>query len=303
MREKEQSKTTDEAGTKSLYYKAILRPTSLPDYPSQDFTMSTSSLQAEKTVYIAYDTQYLKLYNSRYDRGEGLSIFRRTGMLLGPKLYALDHNSIDIMRGGMHCWLMCSSFILGTWVGGEGACTRYDFPNVEILAMNDKKGETALHMAVKGQNYEAFLAEGGADASIGYNLIPKVLLGSSQWMQCQHFYFLRMEKWYTILWALIKKCLPRSVTKHDAIAVTMKRLLDFSATIHERATFFKPMTRWRKQLGCPATAACSLPLPNRNMPKKEKKKKVVAQVINLQVIVASDELFIGFHIHVVKLRC
>nr|GEW36436.1 CRAL-TRIO domain-containing protein [Tanacetum cinerariifolium] len=32
---------------------------------------------------------------------------------------------------------MCSSFVLGTWVGGEGACTRHDFPNVEILATND----------------------------------------------------------------------------------------------------------------------------------------------------------------------
>ncbi|GJX52635.1 gypsy type transposase, partial [Tanacetum coccineum] len=38
---------------------------------------------------------------------------------------------------------------------------------------------------------------------------------------------------------------------------------------------------------CPATAACSLPLPDRNMPKKEKKNKTLAQVINLQVIVAS----------------
>ncbi|GJX02771.1 hypothetical protein Tco_0188687 [Tanacetum coccineum] len=50
--------------------------------------------------------------------------------------------------------------------------------------------------------------------------------------------------------------------------------------------------------GCPATAACSLPLPNRNMPKKEK-----AQVLNLQVIVASEGLFVGFYIGVLKLRC
>ncbi|GJY23221.1 hypothetical protein Tco_0396879 [Tanacetum coccineum] len=50
--------------------------------------------------------------------------------------------------------------------------------------------------------------------------------------------------------------------------------------------------------GCPATTACSLPLPNRNMPKKEK-----AQVLNLQVIVASDGLFVGFYIGVLKLRC
>nr|GEY34313.1 reverse transcriptase domain-containing protein [Tanacetum cinerariifolium] len=38
---------------------------------------------------------------------------------------------------------------------------------------------------------------------------------------------------------------------------------------------------------CPATTACSLPLPNRTMPKKEKKKKALAQVIKLQVIVAT----------------
>nr|GEW23371.1 hypothetical protein [Tanacetum cinerariifolium] len=85
--------------------------------------------------------------------------------------------------------------------------------------------------------------ENGIDASVGYNLTPKVLLGSSQWMRCQHFYFLRMEKWDTRLWALIRKCLARSVTKHAAIAVTMKLLMDFSATIRERATFFKPVTR------------------------------------------------------------
>ncbi|GJU61111.1 protein RNA-directed DNA methylation 3 [Tanacetum coccineum] len=44
---------------------------------------------------------------------------------------------------------------------------------------------------VKGFSLEA---EEGTDAFIGYNLTPKVLLGSSKWMQCQHFYFLRMEK-------------------------------------------------------------------------------------------------------------
>ncbi|GJV53286.1 ACT domain-containing protein [Tanacetum coccineum] len=42
---------------------------------------------------------------------------------------------------------------------------------------------------------------------------------------------------------------------------------------------------------CPAIAACSLPLPNRNMPKKEK-----AQVLNLHVIIASKRLFVGFYI-------
>ncbi|GKA92179.1 hypothetical protein Tco_0814104 [Tanacetum coccineum] len=32
-------------------YEALLRPTLLPEYPTRDFIMSTSSLQAEKTVY------------------------------------------------------------------------------------------------------------------------------------------------------------------------------------------------------------------------------------------------------------
>ncbi|GJV67728.1 putative reverse transcriptase domain-containing protein [Tanacetum coccineum] len=53
--------------------------------------------------------------------------------------------------------MFSSSFVLGTWVGGEGACTRHDFLNVEILATNDKKGHTTLHMPMKGQNYEALL--------------------------------------------------------------------------------------------------------------------------------------------------
>ncbi|GKB47070.1 glycerol kinase [Tanacetum coccineum] len=51
---------------------------------------------------------------------------------------------------------------------------------------------------------------------------------------------------------------------------------------------------------CLATATCSLLLSNRNMPKKTEEKES-AQVINLQVGVASEELFIGFHrIHVVN---
>ncbi|GJR10269.1 hypothetical protein Tco_0792921 [Tanacetum coccineum] len=36
------------------YYEALLRLTSLPEYPTRDFTMSTSSLQAEKTVYTSF---------------------------------------------------------------------------------------------------------------------------------------------------------------------------------------------------------------------------------------------------------
>nr|GEV57453.1 hypothetical protein [Tanacetum cinerariifolium] len=37
--------------------------------------------------------------------------------------------------------------------------------------------------------------------------------------------------------------------------------------------------------GCPAITAYSLPLPNRTMPKKEKKKKALAQVIKLQMMI------------------
>nr|GEV16855.1 hypothetical protein [Tanacetum cinerariifolium] len=47
-----------------------------------------------------------------------------------------EKSQVLLELGGLHCWLMCNSFVLGTWVGGEGACTRHDFPNVEILAMN-----------------------------------------------------------------------------------------------------------------------------------------------------------------------
>ncbi|GJT62820.1 hypothetical protein Tco_1006353 [Tanacetum coccineum] len=36
-----------------ICYEAPLRPTSLPEYPTRDFTMSTSSLLAEKTVYMS----------------------------------------------------------------------------------------------------------------------------------------------------------------------------------------------------------------------------------------------------------
>ncbi|GKC68788.1 hypothetical protein Tco_1101386 [Tanacetum coccineum] len=40
-----------EGGGTIYSYEALLRPTPLPEYPTQDLTMSTSSLQAEKTVY------------------------------------------------------------------------------------------------------------------------------------------------------------------------------------------------------------------------------------------------------------
>ncbi|GKA39682.1 retrovirus-related pol polyprotein from transposon TNT 1-94 [Tanacetum coccineum] len=42
---------TSKEQVKMFGYEALLRPTPLPEYPTRDFTMSTSSLQAEKTIY------------------------------------------------------------------------------------------------------------------------------------------------------------------------------------------------------------------------------------------------------------
>nr|GEV56893.1 hypothetical protein [Tanacetum cinerariifolium] len=358
---------------------------------------------------------------------------------------------------------MCSSFVLGTWVGGEGVCTRHDFPNVEILATNDA---TKLMQATTLERYLKYLVMefkrtfidkfpaclifakkhidqsttildvSGVDMALGFcgtqlnpsltqrlHLIlielPEFLGGTYTYsdvacdlIKQRFFVYVKSVAWEFLVDAMQtflflkngevvynivgadKEMSPRSVTKHAAVAVIMKRLLDFSGTIRERATFFKRVTRWRKvrsfvaesnsayeggrladdyysksgsaqfinhvrksllciqcyiyincnadslillvrnhkdeedtfnhdgsvvvgfsssypstsvplltRSGCPATTACSLPLLNRTMPKKEKKNKALAEVIKLQVIVASDELFIGFHIHVVKLRC
>ncbi|GJY16130.1 hypothetical protein Tco_0386552 [Tanacetum coccineum] len=54
---------------------------------------NTAAIQAAEVR--AMDTQYLELYNSRYAREEGIAILGRTGMLLGPERYTLDHNPID----------------------------------------------------------------------------------------------------------------------------------------------------------------------------------------------------------------
>ncbi|GJZ02772.1 retrovirus-related pol polyprotein from transposon TNT 1-94 [Tanacetum coccineum] len=42
-------------------YEALLRPTPLLEYPTRDFTMSTSSLQTEKTVYTSLTFMAAKL--------------------------------------------------------------------------------------------------------------------------------------------------------------------------------------------------------------------------------------------------
>nr|GEV23194.1 hypothetical protein [Tanacetum cinerariifolium] len=58
-------------------------------------------------------------------------------------------------------------------------------------------------------------------------------------------------------------------------------------------------------LGCPATAACSLPLPNQNMPKKEKKTKALAKMVVLhnwpQDAMISFKILTG-HKHLVSQR-
>ncbi|GKC27671.1 hypothetical protein Tco_1034965 [Tanacetum coccineum] len=46
-------------------------------------------------------------------------------------------------------------FSWGLAVGGEGTCPELSLPNADILLRNDKKGQTALHVAAKGQNYDA----------------------------------------------------------------------------------------------------------------------------------------------------
>nr|GEU60131.1 hypothetical protein [Tanacetum cinerariifolium] len=51
--------------------------------------------------------------------------------------------------------------------------------------------------------------------------------------------------------------------------------------------------------GCPATAACSLPVPNRNMPKKEKKKKALAQVMNVQITANEVRNFCRQNLHLI----
>ncbi|GKD88925.1 hypothetical protein Tco_1364432, partial [Tanacetum coccineum] len=44
---------------------------------------------------------------------------------------------------------------------------------------------------------------------------------------------------------------------------------------------------------CPATAACSLPLPNRNMPKKEKAQKIEYKGKNVIGVFMNVSIFVG----------
>ncbi|GJZ28073.1 hypothetical protein Tco_0572720 [Tanacetum coccineum] len=51
-------------------YEALLRPTPLPEYPTRDFTMSTSSLQAEKTIYTSLTRREERSLNNNSFLGE-----------------------------------------------------------------------------------------------------------------------------------------------------------------------------------------------------------------------------------------
>ncbi|GJR43391.1 ribonuclease H-like domain-containing protein [Tanacetum coccineum] len=184
-----------------------------------------------------------------------------------------------------------NSFVLGTWVGGEGACTRHDFLNVEILATNDKKGHTTLHMAMKDQNYEAFLVNGvGSSFSKSKQKNMSLLQNQPRETHLRHhgamclgtlrnngsneriawlgIFYMRIPTgvavgyvygglvrdslgWRFAFFGEATLMLPFAILGFTVKSETKKeymRLLDFSATIRERATFFKPVIRWMENI-------------------------------------------------------
>nr|GEU72708.1 retrovirus-related Pol polyprotein from transposon TNT 1-94 [Tanacetum cinerariifolium] len=59
----------------------------------------------------------------------------------------------NLFQVGCIIGIYACPFSWGLAVGEEGTCTKLSLPNADILARNDKKGKTALHMAAEGQNY------------------------------------------------------------------------------------------------------------------------------------------------------
>ncbi|KAL6995660.1 hypothetical protein U1Q18_005794, partial [Sarracenia purpurea var. burkii] len=70
-------------------------------YPGEAFSSShqpVASLRLERLLSGLQDIEYLKLYASRFGRGETISLLEKTNMYLGPERYTHEHMPIDVMR-------------------------------------------------------------------------------------------------------------------------------------------------------------------------------------------------------------
>ncbi|KAL7245032.1 hypothetical protein ACSBR2_000386 [Camellia fascicularis] len=70
-------------------------------YPGEVFSSShnpVASLRLERLLSGLQDIEYLKLYASKFGRGESVSLLEKTGMYLGPERYTHEHMPIDVMR-------------------------------------------------------------------------------------------------------------------------------------------------------------------------------------------------------------
>ncbi|CAL5383606.1 unnamed protein product [Camellia sinensis] len=70
-------------------------------YPGEVFSSShnpVASLRLERLLSGLQDIEYLKLYASKFGRGESVSLLEKTGMYLSPERYTHEHMPIDVMR-------------------------------------------------------------------------------------------------------------------------------------------------------------------------------------------------------------
>nr|GEU47697.1 DNA-directed DNA polymerase [Tanacetum cinerariifolium] len=222
-----------------------------------------------------------------------------------------------LVLGGLHCWLMCSSFVLGTWVGGEGACTRHDFPNVEILAMNDA---TKLMQATNLERYLKYhvmeFERTFIDKFPAYLVFAKkhidqstTILDDSGVTLCR-MYIINAGSGFRHLWNTVKSFLdPKTTYDINVLAnkfqsklleiIDASELPEFlggtctcsdkesdsayeggplADDYYSKSGSAQFINHVRKSLLC-----IQLATAKPNMPKKEKKKKALAQVIKLQV--------------------
>ncbi|RZC14811.1 hypothetical protein D0Y65_008644 [Glycine soja] len=71
-------------------------------YPGEVFSTShqpVASLRLERILNGLQDTEYLRLYASRYGRDESIALLERMGVYFGPERYTFEHMPIDAMRG------------------------------------------------------------------------------------------------------------------------------------------------------------------------------------------------------------